>query len=156
MNDYLSKSNHELVEKEKLVNLNKEILQKIRKKMDELVLLRLDGELNKESFAVQFKPLENQREQIENLLPELEAEIDFIKIQNISADTALLEARDLYNKWGTMPFDEKRSIIEIITDKITIDNQNINIELSYLPTPSLSQNAGKSDYKKHNMDLALS
>ena len=152
---YLSQSNEELIAKEKLLNFNRENLHKIRKRMDELVTLRLDGEMNKESFAEQFKPLEIQREQIENQLPKLEAEIDFIKIENISADTALTEARDLYNKWDKMPFEEKRSIVEIITDKISIDNQDINIRLSYMPTPFLSQKAGKSERKRHNLGRGL-
>ena len=147
---YLSKSDSALKEKEELLFLNKENLQKIRKRMDELVSLRLDGEINKESFAEQFKPLEKQKEQIEYLLPELEAEIDFLRIENLSADTVLREARDLYNRWGTMEFEEKRSIVEIITDNITIDNQSINIRLSYQPTPTHSQNAGQSAYKRHN------
>ena len=151
--NYLSKSDHELIEKEKLLSISKGNLQKIRKRMDELVTLRLDGEMNKESFGEQFRPLEIQKEQLDSQLPELEAEIDFLKIQNISADTVLREAKDLYNKWNTMLFDEKRSIVEIITDKITIDNQNINIQLSYLPAPHHFQNAGKSE--RNTLYLAL-
>lgn len=152
---YLSTFDEKLIEKEKLLSVSKEDLKKIRKRMDELVDMRLNAEMNKECFAEQFKPLETQKEQLENQLPELEAEIDFLKIQKISADTVLRGAKDLYNRWKTMDFDEKRSIIEIITDRITIDKQNINISLTYQPTHNHSQNNGKSDRKRHNMDPAL-
>ncbi len=147
---YLSHSDIVVQEKNSLLKVNKETLQKIRKRMDELVSLRLDGELNKESFAEQFKPLENQREQIEALVPELEAEIDFLKIQYLSADTVLHEAKDLYGRWGNMEFAEKRTIVETITQSITVDKQSINFHLSYLPPPGNFQKGGKSDYKKHS------
>lgn len=147
---YLSKSDIALQEKETLLQVNKENLQKIRKRMDELVSLRLDGEMNKESFVEQVKPLESQRTQIEQLLPELEAEIDFLKIQNLSADTVLREAKDLYSRWGNMGYEEKRSIVETITQRITVDKQSINFHLSYLPAPGNFPKGGKSDHRKHN------
>ena len=83
-------------------------------------------------------------------LPEIEAEIDFLKIESISAGTVLQEAKALYTKWPAMPFEEKRSVVEIITDRIAIDKQAVNISLSYLPAPHSFQKAGKSEYKKHN------
>lgn len=147
---YLSQSSESVSEKEAQLQQIKSEIQKIRKRMDELVNLRLDGEMGKEAFAEQFQPLEKQKTQLDERLPELEAEIDFLKIESLSANTVLQEAKDLYTKWPTMPFEEKRSIVEIITDKITIDKQAVNISLSYLPAPHSLQKAGKSDYKKHN------
>ena len=44
-----------------------------------------------------------------------------------------------------MPFEEKRNIVELITNDITIGKSDINISLSYLPTPNLFPKAGKSD-----------
>jgi site-specific DNA recombinase len=148
--NYLSKFDDQLQEKEKLLSFSRANLVKIRKRMDELVSLRLDGELNRESFVEQFRPMEIQKEQLDNQLPELEAEVDFIKIQSISADTVLRDAKDLYLKWNTMLFDAKRSIVEIITDKITIDKQDINIRMSYLPDPQFFLKGGKSERMKHN------
>jgi site-specific DNA recombinase len=151
LESYLFSFDEKFIEKDKLLTFTKEELKRMRKRMDELVDLRLNDELNKESFAELFKPLEIQKLQLEDRLPELEAEIDFLKIQNITADTVLRGAKDLYNKWNTMLFDEKRSIIEIITDKITIDNQNININLSYLPAPNHFLKDGKSERMTLNL-----
>jgi site-specific DNA recombinase len=156
LNDYLSKSDFDLSGKEQRLQELRNEVQRIRKRMDELVNLRLDGEMNKESFAQQFQPLETQKTQLDNQLPELEAEIDFLKIQNLSAGTVLQEAKDLYTKWPSMSFEEKRSIVETITDKITIDKQLVNVSLSYLPEPHPSLlKAGKSAYKKRNLVPAL-
>jgi site-specific DNA recombinase len=151
LTDYLAKSDGDVHERLSQLQVLKSELQKIRKRMDEMVSLRLDGEITKETFAEQFKPLETQKVQLEEKLPELEAEIDFLKIQSLSADTVLNEAKDLYHKWPTMEFDEKRSIVEVITQKIVIDKQSVNVALSYLPQPyHFSQNHGKSAYKRHN------
>jgi site-specific DNA recombinase len=151
LHDYMSKSDSDVQKKEEQLAQIKSELQRMRKKMDELVTLRLDGELNKESFVEQFHPLEIQKAQFENRLPELQAEIDFLKIQRLSADTVLHGAKDLYSKWSDMDFEEKRSIVEVITQKITVDKQSVAVSLSYLPKPHYpSQNDGKSAYKTHN------
>jgi len=55
------------------------------------------------------------------------------------------EAKDLYNRWPKMPFEEKRTIIEVITEKITVGKEDISINLTYIPS-SLG-NPGK---KQHN------
>jgi len=151
LDDYLLTYNSDISEKEVRMQLMKDELQRIRKRMDVLVNLRIDGEMGKEPFAEQFRPLETQKMQLEQQLPELEAEIDFLKIQSLSASTVLEGAKDLYSKWPVMPFEEKRHIVETITDKITIDKQAVNIALSYLPTPLHSfQNKGKKVYKEPN------
>lgn len=153
VDSYLKKSNTDLQEKEGRLLKMFSAIDKLKKKMDEFIRLRLENELNKETFAEYFKPLEIQKDQLENSIPELEAEIDFYKIQQLSASTVLHEAKDLYNRWLTMPFEEKRSIVEIITQSIVIDKQSINISLSYLPTPTQPfPKGGKSDRKNNNMD----
>jgi site-specific DNA recombinase len=151
LTDYISQSDNSIAEKEARLQHIKAELQKIRKRMDELVTLRLEGEMGKESFVEQFQPLEKQKAQLENQLLEWEAEIDFLKIQSVSSGAVLQEAKDLYTRWPDMPFEEKRSVVEIITDRITVDKESVSISLSYLPTPHhFSQNNGKSAHKKRN------
>jgi site-specific DNA recombinase len=117
--------------------------------MDELVSMRVNKELTSDSFQKHYKPLEEQWNQIQAELPELQAEIDFLKIQHLSSDVIMREAKDLYNRWPTLPFTEKRGIVETITNKITIGKEDINISLAYIPTthPS-STNGGK---RQHNL-----
>jgi len=97
--------------------------------------MRLAGELSREIFPIHYKPLEEQYIQLENQLPDLEAEVDFLKIQSLSSDTILEEANDLYNGWKNMEFDAKRSVIETIMEKITIGKQDITVSLAYMPAP---------------------
>src|SRR5882724_3062541 len=117
-------------------------METLRKKMNEYVNLRVNKELTPERFKEFYQPIEERLGQLEKQLPELEAEIDFLKIQYLSSDTVLREAKDLYDRWLQLPFEEKRAIVELITEEIIIDKVEINIKLSYLPhTPSFP-NAG--------------
>ncbi len=142
------KAQTELSEKETLLKSITSEYNKLKRKMEELVNLRIGGEITKADFSLLYKPIEEQVRQLENQLPELEAEVDFLKIQALSADTVQQDAKDLYNRWFDLSFEEKRSIIEAITSKIIIHQDTIDISLSYTPTThpqqiNISKNAGK-------------
>ncbi|MGP8080088.1 MAG: hypothetical protein ACLPVI_06210, partial [Dehalococcoidales bacterium] len=81
-----------------------------------------------------YHHLEERLNQIENQLPELMAEVDILKIQAMSSDTILRDAKDLYDRWPQMPFEEKRTIVEVITENITVGKEDIAIKLAYLPS----------------------
>lgn len=148
---YRKESESMVREKEWLLDEARATHQKLYKRMSELLNLRLDGELSKELFAKDHKPLEKQYLELELQLPELEAEVDFLKIQSISSETVLEEARNLYERWPTLSFEEKRTIVEVITEKVTIGKTDIHIELSYSPTPHNSTFLQKSGKGQHNL-----
>jgi site-specific DNA recombinase len=137
-------NNSLLSEKQTLLKTISSKYAGLKKRMTEIVNLRLDAEMSKEEFASYYKPIAEQVRQLEQQIPDVEAEIYFLKIQYLSTDTVIEEAKDLYNRWFDMPFEERRTIIEIITEKITINNSSIDITLSYFPTPTLSPNGVKS------------
>lgn len=146
----LLKSQTTISEKETLLKTITANYAKLKKKMEELVNLRISGEIAKTDFSALYKPIEEQVRQLECQIPELEAEVDFLKIQTLSADVIHQEAKALYYRWPELPFEEKRSIVETITNKIVIHPDTINISLSYLPTThpaqnNISQNAGKKE-----------
>jgi site-specific DNA recombinase len=67
-------------------------------------------------------------------LPKLEAEIDHLKVSNVSAEEVIFEAEALHERWPTLPVDSKRSVVESIVEKITIGKGEIDITLAYLPS----------------------
>jgi site-specific DNA recombinase len=142
---YLSTSHLAISGKEELIKTLANEAVKLKGNMDKLVKLRMNDELTKEAFMAYYKPDEERYTQIQNQLPELQAEIDFLKIQYLSSDTVLQEARNLYERWPVIPTEEKRSIVEVITEHITIGREDISIKLSYIPTIPIIQNAGKSE-----------
>ncbi len=138
---YLAKSNKAVSEKEKLLKTITNESAKISKKMTELVNMRIGGELTKDAFLKHHKPLEDQLAQIQEQLPQLQGEIDALKVHSLSSEIILAEAKDLYLRWPQMQFEAKRSIVEVITESITIGKEDISLKLSYLPTsPPPAQN----------------
>jgi site-specific DNA recombinase len=142
---YLSKTDEFIKEKDSLLHHQTIEAEKIRKEMNELVSMRLAKEMSSESFTRHYQPLEERLSQIQDQLPELMAEVDFLKIQAMSSDTILRDAKDLYDRWPQMPFEEKRTIVEVITESITVDKEDIAIKLSYLPS-----NLGNAGNKQRN------
>jgi len=136
VSEYLQKLDLQLQEKQKLLFVVREERQKLKKKMEEMVNMRVAGEWNRETFVEHFKPLEERIMQIDHQLPEMEAEVDYLRMQHNSSDTVLYEAKDLYSRWDDLTFEDKRTIVEVITDVITVGKQDIYIKLSYLPTKS--------------------
>jgi site-specific DNA recombinase len=152
----LTDADHKEIEGEKEITINEKTilfentnadLEKLKKRLKEMVDLRLDGELTKERFSELYNPLEQQMKQLEIQLPELEAEIDFLKIQKINTEVVLSETKDIYSNWERMSFEDKRSIIELITQQIVIHTNDITISLSYHPAPHLSSKGGKDEQK---------
>jgi len=138
-----SDAQRNIQEKEQLLKGMRSEYDKLYKEVEVQANLRVSGELTKEDFARFYKPSEQRLRQIEKQMPELEAEIDFQKIQTLSLDVIVEDGKELYTKWETLPFEEKRAIIEEITNKIVIHSDTIDISLAYLPEPHLLSNGGK-------------
>ena len=156
INEYRKKSDLDLQEKQKLLEVTMSDLEGCQKEIKRLVDLRLNDELSTETFVPLIRPLEQRVKQLIEKVPELEAEVDFYKIHYLSSESVLNSAKDLYGNWPQLSFEEKRTIIEAITERITIGKSDIHISLSYLPTPTpptFSTNAGKSDRKECAEDV---
>ena len=130
---YFDKAAQLIREKEELLdNLTKES-KKIKEEMDKIVQLYLDNQMSKEAVGTHYRPFEERLKQIDQQLPEIQGEIDFLKIQYISSNEVLNEAKDLHSHWPTLTSEEKRRIVETITNKITIQKDEVTISLSSLP-----------------------
>jgi site-specific DNA recombinase len=108
--------------------------QKIKREMDKLYSLYLADEISKEGFGARYTPLEERQKQIADQIPHLQGEIDFLRVQFLSSDEILSEARDIYSRWLELEQKEKRQIIENITEKIVIGKEDVAINLCYLPS----------------------
>lgn len=124
---------------ERLNSLLKEQV-KIRKEMDAVFRLYMANKLSVDGFASRNTPLEERLSQIEEQIPTLQGELDYLKIQYLSKDQILTEARDLYSRWPQLERDEKRSIIEHTLDRIVIGRDDIDIEMSYIPPSKFMPN----------------
>ena len=131
---HLAEANQNCAEKEKLLQANRTEIQKLREEMTRTHRLYLDGQVTAQGFGQFYKPAEERLNQLLAGLPTLEAEIDHLKVSNLSAEEVVSEAEALYARWPELPVDSKRGIVESIVEKITIGNGEIDITLSYIPT----------------------
>lgn len=139
-NVYLEKSESLVMEREVRLKTIREDSAKLRKQMTELVTMRMNNELSRENFVEHHKPMEERLKQLDDQIPALEAEISFLHVQCESSETVLKDAKTLYERWPIMTKEEKRIIVETITESITIDEEEIGIKLSYMP--AALKNAG--------------
>jgi site-specific DNA recombinase len=133
---YLESADQTLKAKGELLQSLEKEADKIRRESDKLYQLYLADEITKHGFGTKHRPLEERLRQIEDHMPRLQAELDFLKVQYLSGDEILNEARDLYTRWPTLEQEEKRKVIENITEKIVIGTDEVAINLCYLPSAS--------------------
>ncbi|MFQ5962687.1 MAG: recombinase family protein [Candidatus Scalinduaceae bacterium] len=157
ISNYLNKSDNVIKEKEELLKSQEQEKHKIQIEMDKVYKLYIDDQITPEGFGHKYKPLEERLKQTEDQIPELQAEIDFLKIQYLSSDQILNEAKDLYSRWPELEYEEKRKIVESITDKVIVGKEDIAINLCYLPSSSEIMAGGQRNFTDslHTPTLSL-
>ena len=120
-------------EKEKLIESAEAELRKIEVEGERVYQLYLADGLSKDDFGRRNRPLSARRSQLEEELPRLQAEIDVLRIGLLSRDASLKEAQDLATRWSDLEHQEKRQIIEAITDRIVVGKEEIEINLLQVP-----------------------
>jgi len=147
ISNYLNKADQVIKEKKRLLKVSEEEEHKIKREMDKVYRAYIDDEISMENFGRQYRPLESRLKQIEDRIPELQAEIDFLKIQYLSSDQILQEAKDLYSRWPELTSEEKRKIVENITEKIIVGKDDVTINLCYLPSPSKMMTSRQRNFR---------
>jgi site-specific DNA recombinase len=110
--------------------------QRVAREMEKVYRLYVADQLSPEGFGRQYGPLEKRLHQLDEELPRLAGEVDFLKIQHLSRDEVLSGARDLYARWPALKFAEKRRVVESVVQIIIIGKKEVEIRLLYLPSAS--------------------
>ncbi len=130
----LAEADQSLADKTELLENHRREVTKVREEMSRMHRLYLDGNITGQGFGEFYKPAEERLNQLLSELPVLEAEVDRLKVDNLSVEEVVAEAERLYRQWPTLVPDDKRKIVESIIERITIGNGEIDIKFSYLPT----------------------
>lgn len=101
--------------------------------IDKLYDLYQSGAIDKAGFGLKYHPLAQRQQQLDDEIPKAQAEVDVMKIAYLSRDEIVSEAKDLYSRWPDLPREERRRIVEAITERITIGKDDIEIDLYYVP-----------------------
>jgi site-specific DNA recombinase len=131
---HLQAANENLAEKSALLETHQREIQKVRDEMKQTHRLFLDGQITAQGFGDFYKPAEVRLNQLVAELPKLEAEVDFLQVNKLSAADVLHEARSLDERWPKLPTPDKRKVVEALIEKIVIGNGEIDITFSHMPT----------------------
>ena len=83
---------------------------RVKKEMERLYRLYMGDHITPEGFGKIYKPLEERAAQLEEELPRLQAEVDFLKLELLANDALVDATRDLYSRWTDLPFEERRTL----------------------------------------------
>jgi site-specific DNA recombinase len=109
-------------------------IQKVRDDMKQSHQLFLDKIITPQGFGDLYNPAEQRLNQLLAGLPKLEADLARLKVDQVSVEEVIFEARNLYEQWPKMDVDRKRAIVESIFEKVEIGEGKINITYSGLPS----------------------
>jgi site-specific DNA recombinase len=132
--EHLRNADQNLAEKSALLQTHEREIQKVREEMARTHKLYLQDQITAQGFGEFYKPAEARLNQLLAELPKLQAEVDFLKVNKLSADDVLHEANSLYERWPSLPTEDKRKIVEALVEKIVIGEGEIDITFSHLPS----------------------
>jgi len=132
---HLQAAGEAVTAKEQLLALQKKEVEKVREEMKQTHKLYLAGQIPLEGFGAIYNPMQERLTQLQSEIPQLEAEVAHLRVNHVSADEVMSEAKTLYSRWPGLEMEAKRKIVESITERITIGKDNeIEITLSYMPS----------------------
>ncbi|MCB0537036.1 MAG: recombinase family protein, partial [Bacteroidetes bacterium] len=127
--EYFGKIKKIMADKEKQLNTLKKDKEQLDNKIENLLQLHIQGQIKTEAFHSYHQQPYEQLMQIGETISELELELRTYISQETSTAHILEEAKNLYERWDTLSHQQKRTIIEIITEKIIVGNDEIEINL---------------------------
>jgi site-specific DNA recombinase len=131
--DHLAEVDTVIDERRRLLSTLRSEGDAARAEAELLYRLYLEGGLSVHGFRERNDPLEKRKGELQAEIPRLQGEIDFLVIRKLGSAEVLAEAKTLYERWETLAFETKREIVETIVKRITIEQEEIQIDLAYLP-----------------------
>ena len=130
----INQAKKNLSEKEQLLANHQQAVQKVRDEIRKMRELFLAGEITPQGHGEFYKPAEERLNQLVAELPRLQADIDVLKVNQLSAEDIMAEASSLYDRWPKLPIDDRRKIAEAVCEKIVIGKDDVDITLSCIPS----------------------
>jgi len=131
---HMENAQKNIVEQEQALASLQRQTQKERDEMNRMMRLYLDGHITDQALGQFYKPAEERLNQLLSGLPRLEAEVARLKVDHVSSEEVVHEAKNLYEQWPKLDTDRKRAIIEAVFEKIEVCDGKIIITYSGLPT----------------------
>jgi site-specific DNA recombinase len=130
---HLERGNTLIHSKAELLKVLETEREKLNSEIEKLHDLYQSGMIDKHGFGAKYHPWAERFRQLDDEIPAVQAELDVMKISQLSEEEIFLGAKGLYDRWPSLPDEEKRRIIEAITEKIIIGKDEVEINLYYAP-----------------------
>ncbi|MGO8697882.1 MAG: recombinase family protein [Limisphaerales bacterium] len=124
---HLSSSNAHLTDKKAHLVAHARQQEKVKAEMRKVYDLYQSDKISPDGFGNLYKPLEEQERALAAELPKLQGEIDALEMHQLSADEIVSEATNLHRLWPKFTPEERRRIVESITEKIIVAGDEIDI-----------------------------
>jgi len=129
ISEYRSRVEVQLKDKEQQLEKLKKEQEKLELHIEKLLILHTEGKIATEAFhSYHQKPYE-QIQQIKQSIITLDNSIIHCNKSQNSAESIIDIAKNLYEKWNDLNHQKKREVIETITEKIIIGDNDIDINL---------------------------
>jgi site-specific DNA recombinase len=133
ISSHLERANLTIQSKSELLKVLEAERQKLNGEIEKLHDLYQSGMIDKHGFGAKYHPWADRFRQLDDEIPAAQAELDVMKIGRLSEEEIILGAKDLYERWPKFPDEEKRRIVEAITEKIIVGKDEVEINLYYAP-----------------------
>ena len=136
--DYNKSNNEELQLKADEIEFAETQLEKLEKKLEQLIELNLSGEIPTKGFKKHYEPVYVRKENLETNIKNLKLELEKLEQAKTTFDIMANKSLDFYNNWDKLDRGEKRYVVESITREIIFDGQTLNFKLKQIaPLSSL-------------------
>lgn len=131
--EYVTGSETAIREQEERLDALGRERRKVAMEVERLFQLHSEGQIPTAGFGERYQPLQDRLDAINCEIPQLQAAIDFLRVNLLSSDCVLHEAQTLADRWPVLVDEERRQIVEAITGQIVIGQDDVTINLNYLP-----------------------
>lgn len=129
----LEENDRVLESKRALLRAVEEEKASVEREMDQLYALYLSGDLDPAGFGRRNQPLEERFQALALEIPQLQGQIDALAVSHHSVEAVVSDAQTLYARWEYLTFEERRTVVETIVERITIGDTEVEIEMAYVP-----------------------
>lgn len=137
-----------LTTKEGLLISRLKELAKVKAAREKLLSAYLDSHLSAQQFGAHDAGFVARQAALEIEIPALEGAIDFLRVQQISAEQTQQDARTLSILWGDFADSEKQAMLRHLLGGILVKENEIEFDLTY--SPRLFELAGQAATHKQN------
>jgi len=128
---FIRKANDAVAEKERLLESNKAEIARLKAQTARAYQLYLDQAIDSPRFKELTGPQEERIRQLQEDALRIQSELDLSRVNGFSTEAVVSEAQLLQDRWPTYGTEEKRRVVESMVDKITVDGDVQEIEITF-------------------------